>query len=77
MKRLRQPLFIEVHFKRPKMLFEPHVFWRSLAGADRTRAASLGLAYAAWKPGSYSTDSYPRLMQAMAINETAALKDSS
>ncbi|MGG3814033.1 N-acetylmuramidase family protein [Methylorubrum rhodesianum] len=63
--------------KRPKMLFEPHVFWRNLAGAERTRAASLGLAYAAWKPGAYPTDSYPRLMQAMAINETAALKASS
>lgn len=33
--------------KRPKMLFEPHVFWRNLSGAARTRAASLGLAYAA------------------------------
>ncbi|MFG7490153.1 N-acetylmuramidase family protein [Methylorubrum rhodesianum] len=63
--------------KRPKMLFEPHVFWRNLAGAERTRAASLGLAYAAWKPGAYPSDSYPRLMQAMAINETAALKASS
>ncbi|CAO4153274.1 N-acetylmuramidase family protein [Methylorubrum aminovorans] len=60
--------------KRPKMLFEPHVFWRNLSGAARTRAASLGLAYAAWKPGAYPTDSYPRLMQALAIDETAALK---
>ena len=63
--------------KRPKMLFEPHVFWRNLSGAERTRAASLGLAYAAWKPGAYPTDSYPRLMQAMAIDETAALKAAS
>ncbi|GMA74334.1 hypothetical protein GCM10025880_07510 [Methylorubrum aminovorans] len=63
--------------KRPKMLFEPHVLWRNLSGAERTRAASLGLAYASWKPGAYPTDSYPRLMQAMAINETAALKASS
>ena len=60
--------------KRPKMLFEPYVFWRNISGAARTRAASLGLAYAAWKPGAYPTDSYPRLMQAMAIDETAALK---
>ncbi|MCY1643265.1 N-acetylmuramidase family protein [Methylorubrum sp. SL192] len=63
--------------KRPKMLFEPHVFWRNLVGAERTRAASLGLAYAAWKPGAYPIDSYPRLMQAMAINEKAALKAAS
>lgn len=63
--------------KRPKTLFEPHVFWRNLAGTERTRAASLGLAYAAWKPGAYPTDSYPRLMQAMVINETAALRAAS
>ncbi len=63
--------------KRPKMLFEPHVFWRNLSGAARTRAASLGLAYAAWKPGAYPTDSYPRLAQALAIDEAAALKSCS
>ncbi|QIJ77127.1 DUF3380 domain-containing protein [Methylobacterium sp. NI91] len=63
--------------KRPKMLFEPHVFWRNLSGAERTRAASLGLAYVAWKPGAYPPDSYPRLMQAMVIDETAALKAAS
>ncbi|APX84749.1 hypothetical protein BV511_08510 [Methylorubrum extorquens] len=38
--------------KRRKMLFEPHVFRRNLSGAARTRAASLGLAYAALKPGA-------------------------
>ena len=58
--------------KRPKMLFEPHVFWRNLTGTVRTRTASLGLACAAWKPGAYPTDCYPRLMQAMVIDETAA-----
>src|SRR5690606_1775830 len=46
---------------RPKMLFEPHVFWRNLAGALRDRATRLGLAYAAWRPGAYPADSYPRL----------------
>ncbi len=62
---------------RLKMLFEPHVFWRNLSGAARTRAASLGLAYAAWKPGAYPTGSYLRLTQATAIDETAALKAAS
>lgn len=63
--------------KRPKMLFEPHVFYRNLMGVERTHAVNAGLAYAAWKPGSYPSDSYPRLAAAMAINETAALKASS
>lgn len=63
---------------RPKMLFEPHVFWRHLgAGAKRDRAASLGIAYAKWKPGNYPSDSYPRLAQAMDIDVEAALKSAS
>lgn len=62
---------------RPKMLFEPHVFYRNLTGAQRTAAVQQGLAYAKWKPGAYPRDSYPRLMRAMRINETAALKASS
>lgn len=64
--------------KRPKMLFEPHVFYRHLgAGAKRDRAVSLGIAYAKWKPGAYPTDSYPRLAQAMAIDEAAAIMSAS
>ncbi|MTW18852.1 DUF3380 domain-containing protein [Rhodoplanes serenus] len=30
---------------RPKMLFEPHIFWRNLSGAKRDRAVRAGLAY--------------------------------
>lgn len=63
--------------KRPKLLFEPHVFYRNLTGADRAHAEQVGLAYKAWKSGGYPKDSYPRLMAAMAINETAALKAAS
>lgn len=59
---------------RPKILFEPHVHYRNLAGAVRTHAVGLGIAYPAWKPGAYPFDSYPRLRQALAIDETAALK---
>lgn len=58
---------------RPKMLFEPHVFWRNLSGAKRDEAQRVGLAYPSWKR-SYPPDSYPRLVKAMAIDETAALK---
>lgn len=60
--------------RRPKQLFEPHVFYRNLSGAGRDRAVSLGLAYPAWRAGNYPTDSYPRLAQALIIDETAALK---
>lgn len=61
---------------RPKMLFEPHVFYRNLSGAKRNAAVKAGLAYAKWRKG-YPKDSYPRLIKAMEIDETAALKASS
>lgn len=53
---------------RPKMLFEPHVFWRNLQGAYRDMAAKLGLAYPKWRR-NYPPDSYPRLEKA--INRVA------
>lgn len=62
---------------RPKMLFEPHVFYRNLTGAKRTAAVKAGLAYAEWGHRPYPKDSYPRLVKAMAIDETAALKSAS
>jgi hypothetical protein len=62
---------------RPKMLFEPHVFYRNLSGARRQQAVSEGLAYARWRAGHYPKDSYPRLSKAMAIDEPAALKAAS
>lgn len=62
---------------RPKMLFEPHVFWRNLAGAVRDKAARLGLAYAKWKPGSYPKDSYPRLQQAIGVSREPAFRSGS
>lgn len=63
---------------RPKMLFEPHVFWRHLGpGAKRDRAASLGIAYAKWRPGNYPSDSYPRLAQALDLDVEAALMSAS
>lgn len=63
---------------RPKMLFEPHIFWRELGpGPKRDKAAAQGLAYPRWKPGAYPKDSYPRLIKAMAIDEEAALRSAS
>ena len=61
---------------RPKMLFEPHMFYRLLSGADRDKAVAAGLAYPKWKK-DYPADSYPRMMKAMAINRDAALKAAS
>ncbi len=62
---------------RPKILFEPHVFYRNLKGAKRTRAVKEGLAYPNWGEKPYPSDSYLRLIKAMAIDETAALKSAS
>jgi hypothetical protein len=63
---------------RPKMLFEPHVFWRELGpGSKRDRAVAEALAYPRWKPGAYPKDSYPRLLKAIAIDEEAALRSAS
>lgn len=58
---------------RPRMLFEPHVFYRNLSGADRDEAVRAGLAYRRWGERPYPSDSYPRLVEAMEIDESAAL----
>lgn len=65
---------------RPKILPEPHVFYRNLSGAERDRAVAAGLAYPRWgeKPYPRSSDErYAWLEEAKAINETAALKSCS
>jgi hypothetical protein len=62
---------------RPKMLFEPHVFYRNLSGENRELAEAKGLAYRGWRPGNYPRDSYPRLTDAMEIDPEAALKAAS
>lgn len=68
---------------RVLMLFEPHVFYRVLrklpgtSGSDKlTEAVEQGLAYRKWRR-DYPADSYPRLLRAMEIDETAALKAAS
>ena len=62
---------------RPKMLFEPHVFYRNLKGAEREQAVAARLAYSKWRSSGYPRDSYPRLHDAIKINQTAALKSAS
>lgn len=62
---------------RPSMLFEPHVFHRNLSGDKRAQAVNQGLAYRDWGTAPYPRDSYPRLLAAMKIDETAALKSAS
>ncbi len=63
---------------RLRMLFEPHRFWRNLGpGWGRDAAVGRGLAYPHWGQKPYPNDSYPVLLQAMAIDETAALKSAS
>ena len=54
------------------MLFEPHKLWKHLRGANRARAAELGIAYPKWGMKKYPKDSYPRFLQAVEIDETAA-----
>lgn len=63
---------------RPKMLFEPHVFWRQLGNIPaRQEAIKEGIAYKKWIPGKYPKDSYPRLQKAVALQKTAGLKSAS
>ena len=59
---------------RVKALFEPHKFYANLSGAKRDLAVKRGLAYPKWGQKKYPKDSYPRILSAMAIDETAALK---
>lgn len=80
--------FIEVETKgggfdsqnRPKILFEPHLFYKHLAaGARRDQAVKAGLACKSWGQLPYGKESeqYPKLMRALTIDETAALKSCS
>lgn len=59
------------------MLFEPHKFYKHLKGTQRDEAVQKGLAYPKWGTRPYPRDSYPRLDEAMAINEKAALLSAS
>jgi len=63
---------------RPRMLFEPHIFWRELGpGPVRQHAVAMGLAYQRWGKAPYPADSYPRLAEAIQIDHDAALRSAS
>lgn len=62
---------------RPKMLFEPHVFYRELGEAKQRIAVDQGLAYRKWGEKPYPKDSYPRLLLALKIDRPAALRSAS
>ncbi len=65
---------------RPKILFEPHIFWRLLDEEDREEARSEGLAYPKWGEQPYPKGSdaqYERLVDAMEYDQSAALKSAS
>jgi hypothetical protein len=64
-------------FGRPKMLFEPHVFYRELGPTQRAVAVAQGLAYPKWGEQPYPKDSYPRLARAMKLSRAAALRSAS
>lgn len=63
----------------PKILFEPHVFWRSLikAGLNPNKfvKGNEDILYAKWRTGNYGkiTDQHTKLQRAVAINRAAAL----
>jgi hypothetical protein len=62
---------------RPKMLFEPHLFYAGLSGPARAQALAQGLAYKRWGEKPYprtSEENYRRLALAMRLDEDAALR---
>lgn len=65
---------------RPKVLFEPHIFFRQLSGTARSRAVEQGLAYPKWGEKPYprgGNAQYERIDRAMEIDRSAALKSAS
>lgn len=66
---------------RPRLLFEPHVFFRLLSRAGKSdalrEARRQGLAYPRWGMEKYPRDSYPRLVAAVALDEDLALQSGS
>lgn len=67
---------------RPKILFEPHVFYARLKGnkSKLNSAVRRGLAYARWGAQPYprtSEENYHRLIDAMQIDSDAALESAS
>ncbi|SFT26639.1 N-acetylmuramidase domain-containing protein [Methylobacterium sp. yr668] len=64
---------------RPIILFEPHRFWHNLPSDKRKEAAAQGIAAPRWGmiPYGKENEQYDRLIKALEIDETAALKSAS
>jgi hypothetical protein len=62
---------------RPKMLFEPHVMYRNLAGPKRQKAIVQGVAYKRWGTKPYPRDSYPRLKIALGVDRNSGFMSAS
>lgn len=62
---------------RPKALYEPHRAYALSQGAARAELVRLGIAYPKWGTKPYPSDSYPRIVQAMAIDPRVALEATS
>jgi len=68
------------HDGRPKMLFEPHIFYRLLAAQKPDAldgAVTDDLAYQHWGAEPYPPDSYPRLLDAVDVGQELALQSAS
>ncbi|WP_435167106.1 N-acetylmuramidase family protein [Falsirhodobacter sp. 1013] len=59
---------------RPRMIFEPHIFWRELPSAKRKGAERAGLAHPVWGMKARPGDSYGTLALAMMLDPVAALR---
>jgi hypothetical protein len=65
-------------YGRPKILFEPHYFYKLLGDTPtRKQAVSQGIAYAKWGTKKYPSDSYPNLAKAIKIHPEKALRSAS
>ena len=62
---------------RIKILYEPHIFYRHCPKDKLQDAVDQGLAYPTWGMAKYPSDSYPHLLAAMQLDETAALLSAS
>lgn len=69
--------------KKPKILFEPHIFWKELRAKglkpENVTNGNQDILYPKWKAGAYGPVSkqHDRLSRAMAINREAALRSAS
>jgi hypothetical protein len=62
---------------RLKALYEPHKAYSYASGTTRAKLVAQGLAYPNWGEKPYPSDSYPRIIACMAIDEDVAISATS